>query len=167
MLDHITELRVQLASGDELSADHPSEIVRRAALLMQERAHAATKGRWCASPVYSPRATATSAVYSHAHPAGSTESQVIASARVGKGGLRRGTDAEHIAGLDPTVAVLTAAAWGHQADDMADHLAHFHAFGPPGSWIVEDEQESVHWDWTATVRAALAYLREDAPAVTL
>jgi hypothetical protein len=165
---HIIDLRVEMASdNDKLPGDWPCEIVRRAAKLMQERAHAATKGRWCASPVYSPRSTATSAVYSHAHPAGSGESQVIASARVGKGGLRRGADAEHIAGLDPDTVDLIAAGWEQQADDMADRLAHFHAFGPPGNWVVEDEQESVHWDWTATVKAALTYLREDAPAVSV
>lgn len=61
--------------------------------------------------------------------------------------------------------LLVAEAWEHQADDMGDHLAHLHAFGPPGNWAVEDERECVHWDWTATLRAALAYLREDAPKV--
>lgn len=164
---HVVDMRVEMAGeNDELPADWPCEIVRRGAKLMKERAEAATKGRWCASPVYSPRATATSAVYSHAHPAGSGASEVVAPARVGKGGLKRGGDAEHIAAFDPDAAIAIADAWGHQADDMGDHLAHFHAFGPPGNWVVDDERECVHWDWTATVKAALTYLREDAPAVS-
>ncbi len=58
-----------------------------------------------------------------------------------------------------------ADAWEQQADDMADRLGHLHAFGPPGNWVVEDERESFRPDWTATLRAALKYLREDAPAV--
>lgn len=161
---HVVDMRVEMASDrDELPPHWPCEIVRRAAKLMKERAEAATKGRWCASPVYSPRATATSAVYSHAHPAGSGESEVVASTRVGKGGLKRGADAEHIAGMDPDAVAASAEAWEQQADDMADRLGHLHAFGPPGSWVVEDENESFRPDWTATLRAALTYLREDAP----
>jgi len=163
---HLVELRAEYASdNDELPANWPCEIVRRAAKLMKERAGAATKGRWCASPVYSARATATSAVYSYAHPAGSGAAEVVASARVGKGGLKRGADAEHIAALDPDAAVAVADAWEQQADDMGDRLGHLHAFGPPGNWVVEDERESFRPDWTATLRAALKYLREDAPAV--
>lgn len=162
--NHVVDMRVEMASErEDLPADWPSEIVRRAAKLMQERAYAATSGPWCASSVYSPRSAATSAVYSHAHPAGSGASEVIASTRVGKGGLKRGEDAEHIAGLDPVVADAIAAAWLHQADDMADHLAHLHACdGEPG-YVVQDEGEHMRHDWTATLRAALAYLREDAP----
>lgn len=164
--NHVVDMRVEMASErEDLPADWPSEIVRRAAKLMQQRAEAATNGRWHASPVYSPSATATSAVYSHAHPMGSGASEVIASARVGKGGLKRGADAEHIAAFDPDAASAIADGWLHLADDMADQLAHFHAFGPPGNWVIEDERESADYAWTATVRAALAYLREDAPKV--
>lgn len=110
---HIVDMRVEMAGeSDELPAEWPCEIVRRAAKLMKERAENAAMM------------------------------------------------------LDPVPVALIADAWGHQADDMCDCLAHFHAFGPPGSWVIDDEQESVHWDWTATVRAALAYLREWPPAVT-
>lgn len=165
MSDHLTDMRVELASENSLPPHWPCEIVRRAARLMKQRADVATAGRWCASPVYSPRATATSAVYSHAHPAGSGDAEVVASARVGKGGLRRGADAEHIAALDPDAALAIAESWEHLADDMCDGLAHFHAFGAPGGWVVEDRRDEVHHAWTQTVRAALTYLREDAPKV--
>ena len=150
---HVVDMRVEMASdSDELPVDWPCEIVRRAAKLMKERAEAATKGRWWREDM---AVCATGSPY-------------LAWTGDGSGLIdEQLADAEHIAAFDPDAATAVADAWGHQADDMCDCLAHFHAFGPPGSWVVEDERESVHWDWTATVRAALAYLREDAPAVNV
>ena len=66
-------------------------------------------------------------------------------------------------GDDRAWQALAADAWLQQASDMVDGLAHLHAFGPPGNWVVEDEYEYVHFDWTVTLSAALAYLRETAP----
>lgn len=155
---HIVDMRVEMAGeSDELPAEWPCEIVRRAAKLMKERAENATmsaSGRWIirASETGYPQQIADNA-----------SAILIADCFEAPGVDRTST---HIMMLDPVPVALIADAWGHQADDMCDCLAHFHAFGPPGSWVIDDEQESVHWDWTATVRAALAYLREDAPAVT-
>lgn len=145
--------------------DSPAGIVYRAAELLTARAAAATAGPWHASPVYSKDASATSGVYSHAHPAGSPASQVVASGRVkpGYGGIRRGENAEFIAALGPEVALLIAGAWGHQADGMGDCGAHFHPV--PIGWCVVDEYGQGRDDWTATVRAAVKYLRETAPEV--
>lgn len=68
--------------------------------------------------------------------------------------------------IDPAQAHAIADAWGHLADDMADHGAHFHLV--PIGWTVVDEFGTDRLDetWTSTVRAALAYLRENAPEVT-
>jgi hypothetical protein len=146
--------------------DSPAAIVYRAAKLLETRATAATAGPWNASPVYSRDASATSGVYSFAHPAGSVASEVVASGRVkpGYGGIRRGENAEYIAAIDPEVALLIANAWGHQADDMGDGGAHFHS--APIGWCVADEYGQDRHDWTATARAALKYLRESAPEVS-
>lgn len=145
--------------------ESPAGIVCRAARLLEDRANVATGGPWNASPVFSPDATATSGVYSFAHPSGSVESEVVASGRIkpGYGGIRQPHNAVFIAALDPDVAKAIAAAWEHLADDMADYYGHFHAV--PIGWVVVDEQGTPRADWTATVRAALEYLRETAPEV--
>lgn len=150
MLDHITELRIVHGSDDPIPATWPSEIVRRAALLMQERAYAATIGPWVSLDggdrlIHDPGHDLDKPIYVVDEP------------------MSNAANTEHIAALDPVVADLVADAWRHIADDMCDELAHFHAFGPEGNWVIEDEREEVHYDWTATVRAALAYLREQPP----
>lgn len=145
--------------------DSPAGIVYRAAELLRARAGRAAAGPWTASPVYSPDASATSGVYSLAHASGSVASEVVASGRIkrGYGGIRNPHNAVFIAALDPEVALLLADSWGHQADDMNDYYGHFHlmATGP----VVVDERGELRHDWTATVRAALKYLRETAPEV--
>jgi hypothetical protein len=64
----------------------------------------------------------------------------------------------------PGFAEAVADAWSEDADGMADYFAHFHAV--PIGWAVYDEDECGQAEWTATVKAALAYLREDAPKVS-
>ena len=126
---HVVDLRVEMASErDYLPADWPSEIVRRAARLMQERAYAATCGPWHAEPGSS----------GHGPDGKPWPANYVASAAgVPRFKTHTVEDAEHIAALDPIVADLIADAWLHQAYDMADHLAHLHAFGPPGNCVAE------------------------------
>jgi hypothetical protein len=146
---HVVEMRVEMASErEEIPADWPCQIVRRAAGHL--RAH-----------VVAIRADIAQNPYWNGDP---SDDEAWRSGIDNAAGGVAGTFAALWA---PGFADLIAESWNHQADDMGDHLGHFHAFGPPGGWVIEDERESVHWDWTATVRAALAYLREDAPAVTL
>ncbi len=150
---HVTDMRVEMASErDELPTDWPSQIVRRAAALMTERAKAAVSGPWHVETL------------GDGYPQRVSNPQAVIVAQTYTGLGTQCADAAHIAGLDPAVAVAIAEAWAHQADDMADHLAHMHDFGPPnGTWVVTDEREFIRSDWTATLKAALAYLREDAP----
>lgn len=85
--------------------------LKHATYLIRLRAEAATKSPWKAAPVWSPDATATSAVYSHAHPTGTVQSEVVAAGRVrpGYGGIRRASNAVHIASFaDPAVALAVA-----------------------------------------------------------
>lgn len=155
---HVTELQVEYASNRPIPADWPCQIVRRAAALMKERADEATlsaTGRWII------RGDGNSYPQSMADSA----SAVIVADAFEAPGVNR--IAAHVTALDPTTARAVADAWAQQADDMSDHLAHLHAGAyllpdAPG-WCVADEDERVHEDWTATVKAALAYLREDAP----
>lgn len=150
---HVVDMRVEMASErDELAAEWPSEIVRRAAKLMQQRAENGTQtnGRW----------------YREDMAVATLESPYLAWTGDGNGAIEEQlADAEHIAAFDPVVAKLIAEAWLHQADDMADHLAHLHACAGEPGYVVQDEGEHMRHDWTATLRAALAYLREDAPKV--
>lgn len=152
---HIVDMRVEMASeNDLLPADWPCEIVRRAAKLMKERAQDAihTEGR---NRLFVSRTKASKTpvvVDDVEQPTILIESFAARYEAVN----------EHIAGLDPVVAISIADAWEHQADDMADLLAHVHAV-PVGRWVVQDEGERTRDDWTRTLRAALAYLREDAP----
>jgi hypothetical protein len=67
--------------------------------------------------------------------------------------------------IDPEQAHEIADAWGHLADDMGDYGGHFHPV--PIGWTVVDEFGRDRNDWAATVRAALKYLRESAPAVNV
>ncbi len=169
---HVVDMRVEMASdNDGLPAEWPCEIVRRAAKLMKERAEAATPGPWRTHDTHLNVGGHTATVLSG-------EGNEVAlrawlptwSHEPWDGTHNAWNNAYHVASLDPAVAELIAESWGHQADDMADHLAHLHPTTPlhggaPG-WFVADENERVHEDWTATLRAALAYLREDAPAVS-
>lgn len=152
---HIVEMRVEHASEwEDLPGDWPCEIVGRAAKLMQKRAQNATvsaSGRWII------RGDGNSYPQSIADSA----SAILVADAFEAPGVNR--IAAHVTMLDPVPALLIADAWLHQADDMADHLAHLHACAAEPGYVVHDERESARYDWTATLRAAVAYLREDAP----
>lgn len=83
----------------------PLAELRAAAAKLRRHIKHATDSPWVTSSVWSPRATSTSAVYSHAHPAGSVESEVVASGRIksGYGGIRQPWNAEYIALMQPAV----------------------------------------------------------------
>ncbi|WP_328903206.1 hypothetical protein OHR86_27795 [Streptomyces sp. NBC_00441] len=96
----------------------PAEEIRAAAEKLRKHVKHATDGPWVTSSVWSPRATCTSAVYSHAHPAGSVDSEVVASGRIksGYGGIRQPWNAEYIALMQPSVAASLA----DLLDDLSD-----------------------------------------------
>ncbi|NUQ95191.1 MAG: hypothetical protein HOY79_01065 [Streptomyces sp.] len=79
--------------------------LRAAVAKLRKHVKHATDGPWVTSTVWSPRATSTSAVYSHAHPTGSVESEVVASGKIrsGYGGIREPWNAEYIALMQPAV----------------------------------------------------------------
>lgn len=88
-----------------------ADTLRQAAQLIRANAEAATDGPWTTSLVWSPDSHATSGIYSTAHPAGSTASEVVASGRrntKGFGGIRNPRDARHMAAWQPAVALAVA-----------------------------------------------------------
>lgn len=96
----------------------PSAEISAAVAKLRLHVKHATDGPWATSSVWSPRATSTSAVYSHAHPTGTVESEVVASGRIksGYGGIREPWNAEYIALMQPAVG----AALADLLDDLAD-----------------------------------------------
>jgi len=160
---HLVELRAEYASDNPILPDSPAGIVTRAAKLMHERADDAPRGSWFVLEVRDPQ------------PHGYTH-RVIGEFTTDTGGTAWEAvgdmlelAAAYVASLAPKAAHAIANAWEHQADDMTGALAHFHPVDRVDgtqTWAVADERESTHYDWTATVEAALEYLREDAPAVT-
>lgn len=88
----------------------PDDEIRAAVAKLRKHVKHATDGPWVTSSVWSPRATCTSAVYSHAHSAGSVDSEVVASGRIksGYGGIREPWNAEYIALMQPAVAAWLA-----------------------------------------------------------
>lgn len=108
--------------------------LRQAAQLMRANAEAATEGPWTTSLVWSPDSHATSGIYSAAHPAGSTASEVVASGRRGAkgfGGIRNPRDARHIGCWQPAVA-LAVADWldleASMAEKRGDNSPEGHTF---------------------------------------
>lgn len=88
----------------------PAEELRAAAFRLREVAANAADGPWTASPVWSSRSHATSAVYSLAHDAGTTASEVVASGRADKsGGIVNPFNAVWIATVHPGLAEPLAA----------------------------------------------------------
>lgn len=86
-----------------------AELLRRAATALREHAERAAAGPWNASPVDSPDGLVTSAVYSFAHPTGTTESEVVGAARKARGGgIRNAHNARYIALMHPPVALALA-----------------------------------------------------------
>lgn len=92
--------------------------IRAAVAKLRKHVQHATDGPWVTSSVWSPSATSTSAVYSHAHPTGTVESEVVASGRIksGYGGICEPWNAEYIALMQPAVG----AALADLLDDLAD-----------------------------------------------
>lgn len=117
-----------------MKADHPvtetpkvslDVELRNAAAKLRKHVKHATDGPWVTSSVWSPRATCTSAVYSHAHPAGSVDSEVVASGRIrsGYGGIREPWNAEYIALMQPAVGAALASLLEVEADVVAARIA--------------------------------------------
>jgi hypothetical protein len=87
-----------------------AEEMRAAAFRIREVAAHAAAGPWTASPVWSSRSHATSAVYSLAHDAGTVASEVVASGRADKsGGIANPFNAVWIAAVYPGFAEPLAA----------------------------------------------------------
>lgn len=99
--------------------------LRNSAAKLRKHVKHATDGPWVTSSVWSPRATSTSAVYSHAHPAGSVDSEVVASGRIkpGYGGIRQPWNAEYIALMQPAVGAALASLLEVEADVVASRIA--------------------------------------------
>lgn len=158
---HVVGMRVEMASdNDEIPIDWPCQIVRRASGLMKQRAQAATPGT---RKIVEIRDAGRFDFPNRILASWSTDTGGEATTGIGDMRLQ---DAEHLAPWTAPVAVAVADAWERQADDMGDGLAHLHACAGEPGYTVLDEREVSHADWTATLRAALAYLREEAPAVT-
>ncbi|MCX5137650.1 hypothetical protein OOK06_36895 [Streptomyces sp. NBC_00340] len=99
--------------------------LRDAAAKLRKHVKHATDGPWVTSSVWSPRAVSTSAVYSHAHPTGTVESEVVASGKIrsGYGGIREPWNAEYIALMQPVVAKALADLLELEADVIASRIA--------------------------------------------
>jgi hypothetical protein len=97
---------------------NPTLELRAAAAKLRKHVKHATDSPWVTSSVWSPRATATSGVYSHAHPAGSVDSEVVASGRIraGYGGIREPWNAEYIALMQPSVGAALVLLLDLEAD---------------------------------------------------
>jgi hypothetical protein len=99
-----------IPSDTETTRVSPVAELRDAVAKLRKHVKHATDSPWVTSSVWSPRATCTSAVYSHAHPAGSVDSEVVASGRIksGYGGIREPWNAEYIALMQPAVGAALA-----------------------------------------------------------
>lgn len=100
----------------------PAAELREAMAKLRKHVKHATDGPWVTSSVWSPRATSTSAVYSHAHPTGTVDSEVVASGRIksGYGGIREPWNAEYIALMQPSVGAALATWLEELTDDYED-----------------------------------------------
>jgi hypothetical protein len=107
-----------VSSASEVKQTSPVAELRAAVAKLRKHVKHATGSPWHTSSVWSPRATSTSAVYSHAHPAGSVESEVVASGKIrsGYGGIREPWNAEYIALMQPTVGAALAEWLNLEAD---------------------------------------------------
>ena len=106
------------AATPEAPTVSPVVELREAAAKLRRHIKHATESPWATSSVWSPRATSTSAVYSHAHPAGSIDSEVVASGKIrpGYGGIREPWNAEYIALMQPSVGAELAQLLDLEAD---------------------------------------------------
>jgi hypothetical protein len=119
-LPHIIPSATQDAKHTSLDVE-----LRNAAAKLRKHVKHATDSPWVTSSVWSPRATSTSAVYSHAHPTGTVESEVVASGRIksGYGGIREPWNAEYIALMQPAVGAALAQLLEVEADVVAARIA--------------------------------------------
>ena len=110
-----------VSSAPEVQQTSPVTELRDAVVKLRKHVKHATESPWHTSSVWSPRATSTSAVYSHAHPAGSVESEVVASGKIrsGYGGIRQPWNAEYIALMQPAVGAALAD-WLHLIADVVE-----------------------------------------------
>jgi hypothetical protein len=99
--------------------------LRDAAAKLRKHVKHATDGPWVTSSVWSPDAVSTSAVYSHAHPTGTVDSEVVASGRIksGYGGIRQPWNAEYIALMQPAVGAALAELLDIKATVVAARIA--------------------------------------------
>jgi len=99
--------------------------LRNAAAKLRKHVKRATDSPWVTSSVWSPDAVSTSAVYSHAHPTGTVESEVVASGRIrsGYGGIREPWNAEYIALMQPAVGAALAKLLEVEANVVAARIA--------------------------------------------
>lgn len=114
-----------VSSAPEATKVSPVTELRDAVAKLRKHVKHATESPWHTSSVWSPRATCTSAVYSHAHPAGSIESEVVASGHIksGYGGIREPWNAEYIALVQPAVGAAIAELLHLTADIVEARIA--------------------------------------------
>lgn len=119
------------SATQETKRTSPVAELRAAVAKLRKHVKHATDSPWVTSSVWSPRATATSAVYSHAHPTGTVESEVVASGRIrsGYGGIREPWNAEYIALMQPAVGAALANWLDLEADVIACRIAEDGAAG--------------------------------------
>jgi hypothetical protein len=117
-LNHAKRKAGPVPTSSQTSPATPTSEIRAAVAKLRKHVKHATAGPWVTSSVWSPRATSTSAVYSHAHPTGTVDSEVVASGRIksGYGGIREPWNAEYIALMQPAVGAALAAWLDLEAD---------------------------------------------------
>lgn len=103
----------------------PVAEIRAAVAKLRKHVKHATDSPWHSRPVWSPDSPGLSAVYSYAHPAGSVESEVVASGsiRSGYGGIREPWNAEYIALMQPAVGAALAEWLNLEADITEARIA--------------------------------------------
>jgi hypothetical protein len=114
-----------VSPAPEVKQTSPVTELRTAVAKLRKHVKHATESPWHTSSVWSPRATSTSAVYSHAYPTGTVESEVVASGRIksGYGGIREPWNAEYIALMQPSVGAALANLLEVEADVVAARIA--------------------------------------------
>jgi hypothetical protein len=114
-----------VSSAPEVTKTSPVTELREAVAKLRKHVKHATDGPWVTSSVWSPRAVSTSAVYSHAHPTGTVESEVVASGKIrsGYGGIREPWNAEYITLMQPALGAALADLLELEADVIAARIA--------------------------------------------
>ncbi len=126
--------------------ESPAETVRRGAEKMRRLAQAASDAGWTGATRIEHDAHGNVPIVVSTGP-----SHVHAIADV-----MNDAYAEHIAAMDPSVALLIADQWGEIAGDMAD----YEAYVIEKLQLVYGEDHGYRPDWTKTLAAALKFLGE-------